>query len=54
MKCKTNLTKSDLSGLKAFRESYPNQEVMPGLIIYAGSEVYKLDEHTLAIPWNLF
>ncbi len=53
MKCKTNLTKSDLSGLKAFRESYPKQEIMPGLIIYAGSEVYKLDENTLAIPWNL-
>ncbi len=52
MKCKTNLSKADLSGLKAFRETYPNQ-MMPGLILYAGSEVYKLDENTLAIPWNL-
>jgi len=53
MKCKTSLTRSDLSGLKAFRETYPKNEIMPGLIIYAGSEVFKLDEQTLAIPWNL-
>ncbi len=53
MKCKTVLTKNDLSGLAAFRETYSKSKVMPGLIIYAGSEVYKLDEHTLAIPWNL-
>jgi len=26
---------------------------MPGLIFYAGSEAYKLDENTLALPWNL-
>lgn len=52
MKCKTNLSRADLSGLKAFRETYKEQ-VMPGLIIYAGSEIYKLDESTHAIPWNL-
>lgn len=53
MKCKTHLSKADLSGMKAFRDTYPNQEIMPGLIIYAGSEVFKLDEKTTAIPWNL-
>ena len=53
IKCKTNLSKNDLSGLKAFRATYPNLTIMPGLIIYAGSESYKLDEQTLAIPWNL-
>lgn len=53
IKCKTQLNKTDLSGLKAFRETYPKQEIMPGLIFYAGSEVYKLDEWTLAVPWTL-
>ena len=53
MKCKTNLTKADLSGLRAFRDTYPKNGIMPGLVIYAGTEVYKLDEETLAIPWNL-
>jgi predicted AAA+ superfamily ATPase len=53
MKCKTNLSRNDLSGLRAFRETYANQEIAPALVLYAGTEVYKLDEHTLAIPWNL-
>lgn len=53
MKCKTSLSRADLSGLNALRETYPQQEIMPGLIFYAGSEVYKLDPHTLAVPWNL-
>lgn len=53
IKCKSNLSKGDLSGLKAFRETYTHLEVMPALIIYAGSEIYKLDANTTAIPWNL-
>jgi predicted AAA+ superfamily ATPase len=53
IKCKTHLSRNDLSGLKAFRETYPKQQIMPGLIFYAGSEPYKLDEYTLALPWNL-
>jgi len=53
MKCKTHLSRADLSGLKAFRETYSKNEIMPGLVIYAGSECYQLDENTLAIPWNL-
>ena len=53
MKCKTKLTKTDLSGLNAFRETYSKNEVMPGLVLYAGSEAYKLDDKTIAIPWTL-
>jgi hypothetical protein len=53
MKCKTVLTRGDLSGLRAFRETYPKQEIMPALVIYAGTEIYKLDEQTIALPWNL-
>lgn len=53
IKCKTQLTRSDISGLKAFRETYPKQEIMPGLVIYAGSESYKLDKEILALPWSL-
>lgn len=52
IKCKSNVTKADLSGLTAFRKTYDQTIVMPGLIIYAGSECYKVDEHTLALPWN--
>lgn len=53
IKCKTNLSKADLTGMKAFRETYDKKNIMPGLVIYAGSEPYQLDENTLAIPWNL-
>lgn len=53
VKCKTNLSSADLTGLKSFRATYPTQQIMPGLVIYAGSEVYKLDGETLALPWNI-
>lgn len=51
IKCKTNLSKSDLSGLQAFRDTYQNMQ--PALIVYAGTEIYKIDSHTIAIPWSL-
>lgn len=52
IKCKTNLTAHDLSGLKAFRHTYPQARIMPGLLIYAGREVYRVDKDTIAIPWR--
>lgn len=52
IKCKSRLTGQDRRGLKAFRETYPQQEIMPALVIYAGSECYRLDPHTIALPWN--
>lgn len=53
IKCKSNLTKADLTGLNAFRKTYPHKKIQPALVIYAGSEVYQLDEQTLALPWTL-
>ena len=53
IKCKTNLTKADCSGLKAFLKTYPHKKIQPALVIYAGTEVYQLDDQTLAIPWTL-
>ena len=53
IKCRTNLSRHDARGLRAFRETYPGAPVMPGLIIYAGSQCYRVDEHTLALPWNV-
>jgi hypothetical protein len=52
VKCKTNLAKEDARGLRAFVETYPRAKVMRGLIIYAGTECYALDPHTIALPWN--
>lgn len=52
VKCKSNVGKGDLSGMKAFRQTYDGLKVMPGLVIYAGTECYRLDDTTLALPWN--
>ena len=48
------INKHDARGIKAFREAMVNSEytVMPGVIIYAGDECYRLDEHTTLMPWN--
>lgn len=52
IKCKTNPTKSDTTGIKAFKNTYPNQKIMKGLVIHAGSERYLLDEEIIALPWS--
>lgn len=52
IKSKTNLTKHDSRGIKAFLETYKNQNIQTGLIIYAGDETYSLDRNIIAIPWD--
>ncbi len=52
IKCKTNLTKHDTRGLRAFRETYKKKQVMTGLIVYAGKDCYRLDNNTIALPWD--
>jgi predicted AAA+ superfamily ATPase len=52
VKCKTTLTKHDTRGLRAFRETYGQDKVAPGVIVYAGHECYRVDPFTIAIPWN--
>ena len=51
VKCKDHLNAYDLRGVKALRETYGDM-VGDGAIIYAGREVYRLDDRMLAIPWN--
>jgi uncharacterized protein len=52
VKCKSHLTKHDTRGLRAFRETYGGDRIMAGLIVYAGSECYRVDDQTIALPWN--
>ena len=52
VKCKTAPNRHDTRGLRAFRETYGSERVMPGLLIHAGSEAFWLDRHTMALPWN--
>lgn len=53
MKCTTRVGKADLTGMRAFRETYDSKDVMPGLVIYAGTEAHKIDDATTAVPWTL-
>lgn len=50
-KCTERLGPYDLRGIKAFRATY-GDAAGEGGIIYAGRDVYRLDERTMAIPWD--
>jgi predicted AAA+ superfamily ATPase len=50
IKCKTELSGHDLRGIRAFRETCGRQS--PGVIVHTGAVCRKLDDLTLAMPWN--
>ena len=50
IKYKTELSGHDLRGIRAFRETYGKPA--PAVIVYAGAVCRKLDDFTLAMPWN--
>jgi len=52
IKCKSKPTYSDGSSIRAFRATYPDLKIMPGLIIHAGEESYPVDQETLALSWK--
>lgn len=52
IKCKSQLTKKDTLGIQAFQKTYSHQQVMPGIVIYAGNECYPLKENIYAVPWD--
>jgi uncharacterized protein len=52
IKCKTQLSGHDTRGLRAFRETYPGQDIATGLIVYAGDRTYRLNQDTIALPWD--
>ena len=51
IRCKTQLTRHDTRGIRAFRETYGGK-VQPGVIVYAGKETYRLSDCAVAVPWN--
>lgn len=52
IKCKSQITKKDVRGLKSFRETYSKSMIMPGIVISAGNECYEVDDDIFAVPWN--
>ena len=53
VKAKSRPTGHDTRGIRAFHETYGPAKVMPGLVVHAGRERYRLNDLALAIPWNM-
>ncbi|GJL54400.1 MAG: ATPase [Nitrospirales bacterium] len=43
----------DARGIKAFRDSYPNLDIQPGLVIAPADRFQKISEDDYAMPWNV-
>lgn len=52
IKCKSNVTKQDARGIKAFIESHSHLRIKTGLIIYSGEKCYWINENVIAFPWQ--
>lgn len=53
IKSKTRPTRSDASGLSAFRKTYPKLPIAKGLVICLSENCYALSENDYALPWNV-
>ena len=51
-KASEKLNKHDARGILAFQKTYPN--ATNGIIVYGGSNTFRLTEKTVAVPWNSF
>ncbi len=51
IKARSHVSKKDVSGIKAFFETYPKQ-VRTGLVMYAGDTCFQLMDNVLALPCN--
>ena len=49
-KASTQLSKHDARGIQAFRKTYSN--AVSGVVVYGGTEPYRISEHAIAIPWR--
>jgi len=53
IKAKTNPNGHDARGIIAFRKTYPQLEIGPGLVVCACKESRWISGNVLAVPWNL-
>jgi len=53
IKCKTRPSRGDVRGIQAFRETYPDAVLAPGLLISAIDKILPLGSDCFAIPYDL-
>jgi predicted AAA+ superfamily ATPase len=51
IKIKSNPTRNDARGIGAFRKTYPDRKIAPGLILAPCTRLHQLDDHTWVLPW---
>lgn len=52
VKASSHPGKKDGAGIQAFRETYPNLKIQPGLIIAPTDQTYPIFEDIFVIPWD--
>lgn len=52
IKLTSNPAKKDTTGITAFRKTYHNQTITPGLVICPCQEFKKISESDYALPWD--
>lgn len=54
IKLTSNPTQKDTQGITAFRNTYPNLKIAPGLIICPCDKFVKISENAYAMPWDTY
>lgn len=52
IKAKSHPSKRDTSGIRSFREAFPNERIEDGLLVCAITNPIRISENVIAIPWN--
>jgi predicted AAA+ superfamily ATPase len=52
IKLTTNPSRKDTSGITAFRKTYPQQRIAPGLVIAPCPRFERISDHDYALPWD--
>jgi len=48
----SRIGKKDCLGLQAFRETYSDAKIAPGLVVAPVDRAYRLTDHDMAMPWD--
>lgn len=52
VKVSSQVGPADVRGMKALRQAYQHKRIAPGIVIYTGIKCYRIDDDTIALPWN--
>lgn len=53
VKLNSRPSRKDTQGIRAFRETYPDKLIAPGLVIAPAEQLEKISENEAVVPWDL-